>query len=200
MQSQLTDNLRAFVKQIKKSELISFDIETLVEDGKFLNNENIIAISYCTGDLNCNVFVAESEGEEETILQNFDLLLGNVKPAIILGYNHTGYDIPLISYKIRNFKDYKFWNIREYFGSAYTLDVMYLVKNLTGKIMKLEDAISLYLGKSELEAKMIPSLNGMGKGEAIKYLWKNERKKFETYSLNDSISTLKIFYKIMCDG
>ena len=87
--------------------VLSFDLETLVADsGGFLNNERIIAISASYGfpEINDRIFISKKypESDEINLLRDFDTLLKEVSPEIIIGYNHSGYDIPLIQKKLRS--------------------------------------------------------------------------------------------------
>ncbi len=193
-----------------KDKVLSFDLETLVADsGGFLNNERIIAISASYGlpDINDRIFLSKQypESDELSLLKEFDLLLKKVAPEIIIGYNHSGYDIPLMQKKLRSLpNNERLRNIEYYFATSYCLDMMYVIaddlKEKTGEyfIRKLDSVVN-HEGYDHLDLRRVKDkvfLPGLNKGEAIKKLWLEDRGKLIEYALGDSHDILVIFNDI----
>ncbi|MGC8506075.1 MAG: 3'-5' exonuclease [Thermoplasmata archaeon] len=202
--------IRELSKIIDRKKVLSFDLETLVADSNgFLTNEEIIGISaaYNFPDVHTDVFISKPEDSvrEESLLGKFDELLGNVQPQIIIGYNHTGYDIPLIQKKIRNRNFYnRFRNIEYFFGTSWCLDMMYVIaediQKLTGDyyIRKLDDVV-VHERYSSLPLKRVKNLvvqPNRNKGEIIKEMWINKDERLRDYAAGDSHDILIIFHDI----
>lgn len=192
-----------------RNRVLSIDLETLVDSRGFLNGERIIAISVSSGfpDINTEVFVAESDSssEEERILRELDALLSKETPQVLIGYNHTGYDIPLLQLKMRG-RSYseQLWNLKYTLGTSYTMDMMYAIAHdlyRSGedfRIRKLKDVVehSKYRDLPLIRAKDLVITRDMNVGEAIKYLWLNKRDDFLKYCIGDTHDILQIFYSI----
>ncbi|MCL4329939.1 MAG: hypothetical protein M1533_02920 [Candidatus Thermoplasmatota archaeon] len=190
--------------------VLSFDLETLVADsGGFLNNERIIAISASYGfpEINDRIFISKKypESDEINLLRDFDTLLKEVSPEIIIGYNHSGYDIPLIQKKLRSLTiQERLRNIEYYFATSYCLDMMYVIaddlKEKTGEyiIRKLDNVVT-HKAYSHLDLRRVKDrvfLPGLNKGESIKKLWLEDKGKLIEYALGDSHDILVIFNDI----
>ncbi|AKA49068.1 hypothetical protein IX51_08105 [uncultured archaeon] len=190
--------------------VMAIDLETLVDRyNGFLTGERIIAISVSMGhpDIETRVMVAEedSKSEEDRIIREFDSMLEERDPDVLIGYNHTGYDLPLLQLKMRN-RPYsqQFWNLKYYLGTAYTMDMMYVIAHdlhTSGenfRIRKLRDAVNheKYEKLPLMRAKDLVVNPNMNVGEAIKNLWLNDRKNFEAYCQGDTHDILRIFYSI----
>lgn len=192
--------------------IAAIDIETLMTDGaSFLSGERIIAVSLSwidpVGILRSTVSVADGDSSdaEYNILQALDSKLESINPSIIIGYNHTGYDIPLIQMKIKQLQfSMRLRNIEKYFGTSWCLDLMYAIADDLWKydgeyhIRKLDDVVihERYKELPLLRVKDLVHLNGKTKGEAIKFLWENDRQKFVKYALGDSRDLILIFCNI----
>jgi DNA polymerase elongation subunit (family B) len=202
--------IRDISRKVDRRKVLSFDLETLVVDSEgFLTNEEIIGISaaYNFPDIRTDVYVSKPEelNREEQLLRNFDSLLGIVQPEIVIGYNHTGYDIPLIQKKIRNrnFSN-RFRNIEYYIGTSWCLDMMYVIaddiEKLTGDyvIRKLDDVV-VHERYSTLPLKRVKNLvvqQNRNKGQVIKEMWMNRDEKLREYAAGDSHDILVIFHDI----
>lgn len=210
--AKLRDKVSKFLRTIAEARICAFDLETLVADtGGFLRGERIISASICERsgqNIACNVFVAESDshGEEMKVLQDLDQRMGEIAPDIILGYNHTGYDIPLIMTKIKILPwEDRLRNLEFYFGTAWCLDMMYIIsEDVYGKTgnyrtKKLSEILSMdiYNELPTMKVKGISDIESMNKGEAIKFLWENHRDDFIKYSHGDSHDLLVLFEHIM---
>lgn len=202
--------IRELSHSIDRRKILSFDLETLVVDSNgFLTNEEIIGISaaYNFPEIHTDVYISKPEEHEreESLLKKFDELLGRVQPEIIIGYNHTGYDIPLIQKKIRNrnFSN-RLRNIEYYIGTSWCLDMMYVIaediEKMTGDyfIRKLDDVV-VHERYSSLPLKRVKNIviqQNKNKGEVIKEMWLNKDEKLRDYAAGDSHDILLIFHDI----
>lgn len=186
-----------------KKKVMAIDIETIV-NGKFLDDDEIIAISLTTFEEESRVFISDG-GDEFSIISELSAFMDNYDPDIIIGYNHIAYDIPLIQKKLINVRfSEQPWPLRYYLGVSFCLDMMYVTAlyhyKLTGdyeirslkKIMDYEEYEDVPL----MRKKDIIQLENMTKGEAIRHLWKNDREKFYQYCLGDTYDLIKIYKKI----
>ena len=202
--------IRELSHSIDRRKILSFDLETLVVDSNgFLTNEEIIGISaaYNFPETHTDVYISKPEEHEreESLLKKFDELLSRVQPEIIIGYNHTGYDIPLIQKKIRNrnFSN-RLRNIEYYIGTSWCLDMMYVIaediEKMTGDyfIRKLDDVV-VHERYSSLPLKRVKNIviqQNKNKGEVIKEMWLNKDEKLSDYAAGDSHDILLIFHDI----
>jgi|YelNatPaOPRAMG01_1025707.scaffolds.fasta_scaffold02921_8 DNA polymerase elongation subunit (family B) len=201
--------LRRVFHTLETPRIISLDLETLIEkNDDFLNDERIIAVSLSYGStpVKTKVFVADddSKSSELKILRDMDKFLGEYQPNVIIGYNHSGYDIPLIQSKLRklSYSD-QLWNFKYYAGTAIVTDMMYIIaEDLEAvedyRIRKLRDVVvhPRYSGLELRRKKDHVILEGMTVGQAIKHLWLQDRAKFLEYCEGDTEDVLKIFYHI----
>ncbi len=192
--------------------IAAIDIETLVADGaSFLSGERIIAISVSwidsTNQLRSAVSVADGDDpdSEYNILQALDSRLESLEPEVIIGYNHTGYDIPLIQMKIKRLPySMRLRNIERFLGTSWCLDLMYVIADDLWKyegdyrIRKLDDVVihEKYKDLPLMRVKNIAHMNGKTKGEAIKHLWQNDRENFVKYSIGDTKDLIVLFSDI----
>ncbi len=194
----------------RKPVIASIDVESLMPRGSvFLSGERIIAISYSllTDKIHTNVFVSDddSESSEYNLLSALDSKIKENDPDIIIGYNHTGYDIPLIQMKIKKLSyENRLRSIERSFGTAYCLDMMYVIADDLGSydgdyhIRKLDDVVTheRYLNLPLQRAKYLTHIDGKTKGEAIRDLWMNDRRSFIRYCAGDSSDLIYIFMDI----
>ncbi|MGP6220288.1 3'-5' exonuclease [Caldiplasma sukawensis] len=201
-------NLDEKLEQLRKildgrKKVIAIDIETIV-NGKFLEDDQIIAISVTNFEEESKVFISEGDSEF-AIISELSSFMDSYDPEVIIGYNHIAYDIPLIQKKLINIRfSEQPWPLRYYLGVSFCLDMMYVSAlyhyKLTGdyeirslkKIMDYEEYENLPL----MRKKDIVEMENMSKGEAIRYLWKNEREKFYDYCVGDTYDLIKIYKKI----
>ncbi len=190
----------------KASRVISIDLETLVKD-RFLNDERVIAISYATLDEKWDVKIADQtkENDEIEIMQWLNDIMESYSPEIIIGYNHASYDIPLMHTKMLNIPfDKQLWSLRYYFGTSYVLDMMYVCAlhgmYLKGeyRIRSLKNVVNApeYRELNLVRAKDQIEIEGMNKGEAIEWLWKNDREKFKLYCKGDVLDLITLYKHI----
>jgi len=88
-------------KQTKKLHILTFDIETLSENG--IQKDPIISIAVdCNGKKYC--FMCKTPASEHTIIENFLNLFRKFNPDIIVCYNGLGFDFPRIVQRMKHFK------------------------------------------------------------------------------------------------
>ncbi len=186
--------------------VISLDLETLVKD-HFLKDERIIAISYATIDGKWDVRVGnpDEENDENDLLQWFNSIIDQYSPEIIIGYNHSSYDIPLMNTKMLNIPFNKqLWSLRYYLGTSYVLDMMYVCAlhgmflNGEYRIRSLKNVVNApeYSSLDLIRAKEITEIEGMGKAQAIEWLWKNDLEKFKLYCKGDVVDLITLYRHI----
>lgn len=191
--------------------VVAIDLETLIDTpADFLTGERIIAISLSFLDENgikTEVLVArdESKEEEDRILRDFDRRMGELDPAIIIGYNHSGYDVPLIRIKM-NRRGYskQLWNLKRILSVCYLLDMMYVIADdlyaFDGdyRLRKLSDVV-IHPGYEALKlqrSKYLTKREGMPVNKAIELMWREEPDNFREYCSGDSRDLISIFYFI----
>ena len=188
--------------------VLSLDLETLVRDGKFLQGERIIAVSATTMEGKTRIFVADRDEPEEEyrILREFNDLLREYKPEIILGFNHTSYDIPLIHMNTRNIeKSKQLWDMKFYLATSFVVDMMYVCAmdlfSSTGEYrirsLRNVEAQEKYSGLNLKRKKDTVRIDGMDVGQAIEMLWKEQRGKFLEYCEGDTADLVTLYRHIM---
>lgn len=191
--------------------VISIDLETIIHTSKdFLTGERIIAVSlsYMIGSqVETEIFIArdDTDKEEDRILLEFDRRISELKPSVIIGYNHVGYDLPLLRMKmIRRGYSRQLWNIKRYTSISYCPDMMYIIADdlfaLEGdyRLRKLSDVV-IHPGYSELDLqrnKFLSVRSGQPVNEAIEEMWKNEPENFILYCSGDTADLISIFFYI----
>ncbi|MCL5437967.1 MAG: hypothetical protein M1148_02065 [Candidatus Thermoplasmatota archaeon] len=206
-----TDFMSFIKDKVPSRSIVSLDLETLVKQpGGFLSGERIIAVSMSYGlpDVKTEIFVAEddSDREEYRILNHANTLMRTIDPSVIIGYNHSGYDIPLIQIKIKKYPyDRKLRSLEYYLGTAWCLDMMYVISDDLAKddgdryIRKLDDVV-IHDRYAKLDLKRVKGLArrpGMNKGQAIEEMWKNDRDSFRSYCEGDTHDLLIILQDIL---
>lgn len=190
--------------------MISLDLETLIHKQRdFLTNEPIIAvsISYFKDSINTELFVAknDSKEEEENILIKSGNFVSSLEPAIIIGYNHTGYDVPLLQMKLKSHSVFsQLYKFKYYLATSYVLDMMYVVADYLYsydgdyRLRKLSEVVS-HEAFSSLDLDRKKNLvikEGKGVGEVIEDLWKSGSNDFIDYIRGDTRDILKIFFRL----
>ncbi|MHB1507554.1 MAG: 3'-5' exonuclease [Cuniculiplasma sp.] len=189
-----------------KSRVMAFDLETEVRDG-FLRNERIIAISVATLQGKVDILTGSYEKNDQLeLLGNFSRIVEEYKPEIIIGYNHTSYDVSLINTNTVDMPFYeKLWGLKYYLGTSYLLDMMYVCAlhgatiNGEYRIRSLQKVVNApeYKNLDLLRSKEEAEITGMNKGEAIMWLWKNSRESFERYCRGDVVDLLELYRYIL---
>lgn len=205
------DIAKTFIEKHGLSGLLSIDLETIIRSASdFLTNERIIAISlsYYDPDLKTELFIAkeDSDNEEDRILSELDTFIATFKPGIIIGYNHTGYDIPLLRLKMRK-RTYakQLWNLKYYLSVSYCLDLMPVISDFLGsldgdfKYRKLSEVVmNENFGHLDLDRKKeLVIREDKNIGEVIEELWKSGSRDFIDYCRGDTRDLLTLFREII---
>jgi DNA polymerase elongation subunit (family B) len=190
--------------------VISLDLETIIRKQRdFLTNEPIIAVSvsYFKDSINTELFVAKNESieEEENILIKSGNLISSLEPAIIIGYNHTGYDIPLLQMKLKSHSIFsQLYKFKYYLATSYIVDMMYVVADYLYsydgdyRLRKLSEVV-MHEAFSDLNLDRKKNLvikEGRGVGEVIEDLWKSGSDDFIDYIRGDTRDILEIFFRL----
>ena len=190
--------------------MISLDLETIIHKQRdFLTNEPIIAVSvsYFKDSINTELFVAKNESieEEENILIKSGNLISSLEPAIIIGYNHTGYDIPLLQMKLKSHSIFsQLYKFKYYLATSYIVDMMYVVADYLYsydgdyRLRKLSEVV-MHEAFSDLNLDRKKNLvikEGRGVGEVIEDLWKSGSDDFIDYIRGDTRDILEIFFRL----
>ena len=190
--------------------MISLDLETIIRKQRdFLTNEPIIAVSvsYFKDSINTELFVAKNESieEEENILIKSGNLISSLEPAIIIGYNHTGYDIPLLQMKLKSHSIFsQLYKFKYYLATSYIVDMMYVVADYLYsydgdyRLRKLSEVV-MHEAFSDLNLDRKKNLvikEGRGVGEVIEDLWKSGSDDFIDYIRGDTRDILEIFFRL----
>ncbi len=202
--------VKQFVNEAGIGSLLSIDLETLIRNtSEFLTGERIIAVSlsYYDPELKTELYIAQddSEQEEDRILSQLDSFIASFRPGIIIGYNHSGYDIPLLRLKMRQRAyEKQLWNLKYYLSVSYCLDMMPVVSDFLGSIdgdykyRKLSDVVANgVFSHLDLDRKKdLVIKEGKNVGEVIEELWRSGSTDFEEYCRGDTRDLLSIFRDI----
>ena len=187
------------------TKIMALDLETWITKG-FLKNERIIAVSIATIDGYTEIFTGDYGHDDQIeLIGKLSVMMDEYKPEVIIGYNHTSYDIPLMNTNTVNmaFGD-KFWPMKYYLGTSYVLDMMYVCAlhgaTLSGeyRIRSLKKVVSApeYSHLNLLRSKDEIDIPGMSKGDAIVWAWKNARDSFLRYCRGDVQDLIELYRHI----
>ena len=202
--------VKNFIQKHGLGNVLSIDLEALIRNpSDFLTDERIIAVSltYFNNGLETELFIARDDSleEEDRILNELDSFVANFQPSIIIGYNHSGYDLPLLRLKMRK-RSYsrQLWNLKYFLSVAYSLDMMPVIADhlaaLDGdyKYRKLSDVVNhdnfLHLGLDRKKDLVIREDKNIG--EVIEELWRTGSRDFIEYCKGDTRDILSIFMDI----
>lgn len=207
------DVVREAVCAIQQSGLldriVSIDLETKVlDEGQFLSGEIVLGAAaswFESGKATTKVLVLKEEADERSFFANLDLLIRSKRPLAVVGYNHTRYDLPLLSIKLQQLGKPTFWAIQDMISGSLPVDMLHFVKFELAKESKdgilrpqslakvVEHPIfsSLPLMRTK---KLLPT--NQSKGPAIYEMWKNDTPGFERYVAGDAHDVLQIFGQI----
>lgn len=184
--------------------VLCIDLETKVLDGEFLTNERILAISlaYVRGDkIDSKVLVLTEDDDESELelLHQIDKFLLEARPLVLIGFNLTGYDIPLLNMKLRKYREHKLWGISDAIGRCYILDMKHPIRFELGKLtgsprfVSLRDVVNhkRFASLPLMRSKNVLTSNN--KGEEIFELWKKNGDVFRNYAEGDARDVLLIF-------
>jgi DNA polymerase elongation subunit (family B) len=188
--------------------VVAIDLETLIDTpADFLTGERIIAVSisyFDISELRTEVLIAKDNttDEEDRILKEFDRKMRDLNPSIIIGYNHSGYDVPLIRIKM-NRRSYskQLWNLKRILSTSYLLDMMYVIADdlyeFDGdyRLRKLSEVVihPRYQDLKLQRSKYLTKREGMPVNKAIELMWKEEPNNFREYCSGDTKDLMSIF-------
>lgn len=196
--------------------IVSVDIEASLST--FENpQQQVLSISTARrvdGKINIQKFILENETSEDEarIFNEFGNFCQEVKPLVMLGYGSSRFDLPILMLKIRTLdtlfkKDGRYppgyWAFREAIGRGYFLDMIEPVRFEIARVDKsspsmisLEKAIAhkrfehLPFMRTKNVVSNLTTDSGMNKWDAIRSLWKDNRKSFNQYVEGDVHDTL----------
>jgi DNA polymerase elongation subunit (family B) len=187
--------------------ILCIDLETKVLDGEFVTGERILAVSlgYMHGDsIESRVIVLrkDDDSSELELLREFDKFLLEVRPLVLIGFNLTGYDIPLLNMKLRKYSDDKLWGIADALGRCYVLDMKHPIRfelaKFSGspKFVSLRDVVNHQRFASLPLMRSKNVLTSTNKGQEIFELWRKNGSTFKNYAEGDTRDVLLIFLNI----
>lgn len=205
------------------SQVVSIDLETkITRPEDFLSGERILAagMAFRAGEkVVAKTIVLEEETDEAElrILERFGRELGAARPLVLLGYNVTGYDFPLLLLKIKQYDSWQrsqvpqgqkahfsrdYWALKDALTRPVVLDAMHLARyrigrhdNAPPKYLKLSDVIGheLFCHLPLMRCKGLTQADGAeSKGDKIYRMWKEKDPDFEKYLKGDVHDTLLI--------
>ena len=200
-----------YVIDIDPARIVSIDLETKVINGNFLDDERILSValssrSHKNADIETELIVLEEETNqgEKLLFSKLDKFMRQKRPLIIVGYNHRGYDLILLSQKLRRYGGFRLWGLVEMLSRSYQLDVMHVARFAIAKyqgkfprILPLKEVIHhpMFSSLPLMRTKGIISELG-DKGNQIYDLYRGNQEKFSLYATGDSYDTLMIFEEI----
>lgn len=203
--------VKSLVGESGLERVLSIDLETLIRNqADFLTDERIIAVSlsyFEDGGMNTELFVARDDSlqEEDFLLDRLDSFIQSFRPTLIIGYNQSGYDLPLLRLKMRK-RSYsrQLWNLKYYLSVSYCLDMMPVISDFLGsldgdyKYRKLSEVVKHHsFAHLELDRKKELVLrDGKNIGEVIEELWRSGSEDFVEYCRGDTRDVLSIFTDI----
>lgn len=206
------DLARAVVKWVvqggQSHRIASLDLETKVlSPSDFLTGETILSFAMArrvNGSFETRLFTLDNEAPEsqQALFAAASQETERIRPLIVLGYNITGYDIPLLRIKLRN-SPVPHWALIDMVERAFILDMKHSLKfelarsdGSSPRVRTLEDVVN-HPRFSQLELSRTKNmLNGLGKsqkGQKIYDMWKMNRDDFGKYATGDVVDVLLLF-------
>ena len=193
------------------SRIVSIDLETRVHNGNFLDGERILAVSL-SRRLKKNAAVEnklilleeQTNRGEKMLFSKLNDYLMTVRPLIVVGFNHRGYDLVLLSQKLRKCGGFRLWGLSEMLFRCFHLDVMHVVRFAIARhdgsfptILSLAKVIDhpMFSDLPLMRTKSIVT-DSNDKGSKIYHMYLYNRKKFAQYATGDTHDTLLIFEEI----
>ncbi len=213
--------------------VISIDLETkITKKDDFLTGERILAVGVSRrlgGGIETKIFRLKEETDDSEIALLYETAryMQEVRPLVLLGYNISGYDFPLLCLKLKWHDDFlrkksegakpvfprEYWALKDALTRTYILDLMHPLRfaiaahdKTTAKYKSLADVVAhrLFAPLPLLRRKELASSNGTeGKGARIYELWKTANPDFEKYlegDVNDVLLLAEELYGIKADG
>ena len=195
---------------------VSVDLETKIEKKEdFLTGERLLGIGFArrvgsSVETRTLRLKDDSDGAEVELLDEAARYLHPIRPLLLLGYNITGYDYPLLALKVKWYDDRaraavpegqkpvfprEYWALKDAMTRAFVVDMMHSLRfelarhdNTTPKYRKLAYIVSharfahLPLMKRKELAEAATQEN---KGQKIYEMWKTNDPAFGQYLEGD---------------
>jgi DNA polymerase elongation subunit (family B) len=128
---------------------VSIDLETKIEKkGDFLSGERLLGIGFARragGEVETKTLRLKDDTDEAEValLEEAARYLHTVKPLLLLGYNISGYDYPLLALKVKWYDDRgraackegekpvfprEYWALKDALTRAFVLDMMHSLR------------------------------------------------------------------------
>ena len=210
------DLAKAVVKWLVETsnveKILSIDLETKVLKGdEFLTGELILCISlayFADGKVHEKVFVLEDENlqSEGKLLGALDDFLLQMRPLALVGYNVCGYDIPLLSLKLRAHPERIYWGIKDTIERSFLLDMKHpirfeLAKYSTDRAPKILPFSKVVTHERWAKLPLMRTKNLVSqtigeKGHEIYQTWKMDKDKLAEYAEGDANDVLLMFEEL----
>ncbi len=199
--------------------VVSIDLETkITRKEDFLSGERILAVGVARrldSGVETRIFKLKEETDEAEIelLYETARFLQAVRPLVLIGYNISGYDFPLLCLKLKWHDDLlrrkasetsaggkpifprEYWALKDALTRTYILDLMHPLRfaiaehdKATPKYKSLEDVVnhSCYSALPLMRRKQLAFAGSSeGKGARIYEMWKSGNPDFERYLEGD---------------
>ncbi|VVB65834.1 Uncharacterised protein [Candidatus Gugararchaeum adminiculabundum] len=193
--------------------VVSIDLETKILEGDdFLTGERLlgIGVSRRVGyKIESEIFTLKDDSDEAEIelMNEAAKYMNVVKPLVLLGYNISGYDFPLLNLKLKWYDDYnkklgkvnafpkEYWALKDACTRAYILDLMHPLRfaiaehdKAPAKYKSLQSAVNHEMFR-HLDLMRVKELaqgtTSADKGRTIYELWKSKNPNFQKYLEGD---------------
>jgi hypothetical protein len=209
------DLARMVVKQVvergESHRIVSIDLETRVlSESDFLTGETILSFAMARrvdGVVLPKLFTLgeETSQSQQTLFSETNLELERIRPLIIVGYNVTGYDFPLLRAKLRR-SPTPHWALIDMVERAFVLDMKHPLKfeiaradGSSPRVRTLEDVVN-HPRFSHLQfsgaKNLLRGLDKSQKGQKIYSMWKDSHPDFERYAIGDVVDVLSLYEEL----
>ena len=195
--------------------VVSIDLETkITKKEDFLTGERILAVGVARrtqSGIETSIFRLKEETDEGELELLYETArwMQMVRPLVLLGYNISGYDFPLLCLKLKWHDDFlraksagakpifprEYWALKDALTRTYILDLMHPLRfaiaqydKATPKYKSLSDVVShqCYSALPLMRRKQLAAGEGTeGKGARIYEMWKSRNPDFEKYLEGD---------------
>ena len=209
--------------------VVSIDLETkIMKKDDFLTGERILAVGVARrldAGIETRMFKLKEETDEAELALLYETAryMADAHPLVLLGYNISGYDFPLLCLKLKWHDDFlrrassgakpvfprEYWALKDALTRTYVLDLMHPLRfaiaahdKATAKYKSLADVVAHprfatlpLMRRKELASSDSPE----GKGARIYEMWKVKNPDFEKYlegDVNDVLLLAECLYGI----
>jgi DNA polymerase elongation subunit (family B) len=215
----LTKSIIDIVKQHNSwFRVVSIDVETKNLTGNdFLTGERMLGIGVArrySSEVETKIFRLKDDSDDAEIelMNEAAKFMNLVKPLVLVGYNISGYDFPLLIIKLKQYENYlksrgetkkypnEYWALKNALSRTYVLDIMHPLRfevarhdQTNPKYMSLEEVVN-HPRFSNLKLKRLKGLVHAStkeeKGEVIYEMWESKNPDFERYLEGDVYDVL----------